>query len=174
MNLLDGYVESKNVDNSIDYSNGGEEAKIVLRERNPKISLKGNKGYKSNLALSDKIYWNIKGDIGAVNGNMDFRNLRVNNLDLDFGAGDIDLLLGNNVENLNVDIDAGATNINITVPEDLGVRVKLDGALKHSNLNDLNWKRENGWYISPNYETSLSKASIKVDMGVGNFKIKVE
>ncbi|SCG83057.1 hypothetical protein DW1_1486 [Proteiniborus sp. DW1] len=174
MNLLDGYIESQHVNNSIDYSNSGEKARIVIREKNNKINLRGNKGYKSNFTLSDKVLWDIEGDIGVVNGNIDFRDLRVNKLDLDFGAGDINLLLGNNVENLKVDIDAGATNINISVPKDLGVRVKLDGALKHSNLNDLNWKKENGWYISPNYENSVSKASIEVDMGVGNFELKVE
>lgn len=172
--LLNGFVESRDVDKKLDYSNGGEEAKIVLRERSNRINLKGNKGYKSSLSLSDKVFWDIDGDIGAVNGNMDFRNLRVNNLDLDFGAGDIDLLLGNNVENLNVNIDAGATDISITIPKDLGVRVKLDGAIKSSNLKNLNWKQENGWYVSPNYDSSLSKASIDVDMGVGNFDLKVE
>lgn len=172
--LLNGYVESRDVDKKLDYSNNGEEAQIVLKERNNRINLKGNKGYKSSLNLSDKIFWDIDGDIGAVDGNMDFRNLRVNNLDLDFGAGDIDLLLGNNVENLNVNIDAGATDISITVPKDLGVRVKLDGAIKSSNLKNLNWKQENGWYVSPNYDSSLSKASIDVDMGVGNFELKVE
>lgn len=174
MYLLEGYVESQYVDKDISYSNGGEEAKIALKDRRNKINLKGNKGYKSHLTLSDKIFWDIKGEIGAVDGNIDIRNLRVNNLDLEFGAGDIDLLLGNNVQNLNVDIDAGATNISISVPKDLGVKVKLEGGLKQSNLNDLNWKKENGWYISPNYETSLSKANIEVDMGVGNFELKVE
>ncbi len=173
-NLLNGYVESQNVEKKLDYTNGGEEAKILLKEKNNKINLKGNKGYKSRLNLSDKIFWDIDGDIGAVSGNIDFRNLRVNNIDLDFGAGDIDLLLGANVESLNVDIDAGATDISITVPENLGVRVKLDGGLKHSNLKNLNWNLINGWYVSPNYDSALSKASIDVDMGVGNFEIRIK
>jgi len=174
MNLLDGYVNSKNVERKIDYTNGGENAKIVLKEKDKLINFKGSKGYKSELNLSNKIIWDIDGDIGAVNGNMDFRNLRINNLDLDFGAGDIDLLLGNNVENLNVSIEAGATNISVTVPKDLGVRVKLDGAIKQSNLKKLNWSQVNDWYVSPNFDSSLSKASIDVDMGIGNFDLKVK
>lgn len=174
INLFDGYVENPNVDKKIDYLNNGENAQIILKERTKGINFKGNKGYESNLYLSDKVYWDIDGDIGAVSGNMDFRNIRVTNVDFDFGAGDINLLFGNNVENLNVDIEAGATNISVTVPENLGVRVKLDGGLKHSNLKDLNWKLVNDWYMSPNYESSISKASINVDMGVGNFDLNIE
>lgn len=172
--LLDGYIGNPNVDKKINYIDGGEKAKIAFKEKVKRINLTGNKGYGSNFYLSDKITWDIDGDIGAVSGDMDFRNLKVNNINFDFGAGDINLLLGNNVDNLNVDIDAGATNINIVVPKDLGVKVKLDGGLKHSNLKDLNWSLVNGWYVSPNYETSLSKASIDVDMGVGSFDLKVE
>ncbi len=173
-NLLDGYLGNPNVNKKIDYVDGGEKANIAFKEKTKRINLGSNKGYSSNFYLSDKITWNIYGEIGAVSGNMDCRNLNVNNIDLDFGAGDIKLLLGSNVDNLNVSIGAGATNINIVVPKDLGVRVKLDGGLKHSNLNNLNWNLVNGWYVSPNYETSLSKAKIDVDMGVGNFNIKVE
>lgn len=172
--LLDGYIGNPNVDKKIDYLSNGEKAKIVLKERVRRVNLRTNKGYQGNLYLSNKVIWDIDGDIGAVSGNMDFRDLKVSNLDLDFGAGDVKLLLGNNVDSLNVDINAGATNINIVVPKDLGVKVKLDGGLKRSNLKDLNWNLVNGWYVSPNYETSLSKTSIDVDMGVGNFDLKVE
>ncbi|WP_352418914.1 DUF5668 domain-containing protein [Proteiniborus sp.] len=172
--LLDGYIGNPNVDKKINYLHGGERAEIAFREKTRRINLTGNKGYTSNFYLSDKITWDIDGDIGAVSGDMDLRSLKVNNINLDFGAGDINLLLGNSADFLNVDIDAGATDINVVVPKDLGVRVKLDGGLKHSNLKSLNWNLVNGWYVSPNYEASSSKASIDVDMGVGNFDLKVE
>lgn len=172
--LLDGYIGNPRVDKKIDYTNGGERAKIVFKENVSRVNLVRNKGYNSNFYLSNNITWDIDGDIGAVDGDIDLRNLKVNNLDLDFGAGDINLLLGSNVDNLNIDLEAGATNIDIVVPEDLGVKVKLDGGLKQSNLKELNWNLVNDWYISPNYDAALSKASINVDMGVGNFELKVE
>jgi len=173
-NLLEGYIENPRIDKKIDYFDSGQQAKIIFKEKTKKINIGETKDYKASLHLSKDIFWNIEGDIGAVSGNMDLRDIRVNDIDLDFGAGDIKILLGNNVENLNVDIDAGATNITITVPEELGVRIKLDGGLKQSNLKSLGWKVVNDWYTSPNYESSLSKVSIEIDMGVGSFNLNIE
>lgn len=176
--LLDGFLGSPYVNKKVEHFNGGEIAKFSFKEKVTRVfpaSISKNKNtYKGNFYLNNNISWDIKGDIGAVKGNMDLRNIKVNNIDMDFGAGDLKLLLGSNVPSLNVEIEAGATNIDIVVPKDLGLRVKLDGGLKSSNLKDLNWSLVNDWYVSPNYETSLSKANINVKMGVGNLKIKVE
>lgn len=176
--LLDGFVGSPDVKKNVEYFNNGEIAKFTFKENVTKMfwgrSFNNKNSYKGNFYLNDKIFWDINGHIGAVKGNMDLRNLMVNNIDMEFGAGDLKLLLGTNVPNLNVEIEAGATNIDLVVPKDLGVRVKLEGGLKHSNLKELNWKLINGWYVSPNYEAALSKASINIEIGVGNLDIKVE
>ena len=70
------------------------------------------------------------------------------------------------------DIDAGASQIKINIPKDSGLKVELDGGLNTSNLDQLGLiKLDNGDYISQNYDLSLVKFEIDVDMGVGSFEI---
>ncbi|MDR5659607.1 LiaF-related protein [Serpentinicella sp. ANB-PHB4] len=132
------------------------------------------KSGKLDIHLDKDIYWNIKSSIGAVSGDLNFKDINLKSLNLDVGAGNLDIHLGNNVDYSEMILNAGASNIKIYVPEELGVKISSTGALNNTNLNRLGWEKDGDTYKSLNYEEMDKKMDIEIKMGVGNLNIEVE
>jgi hypothetical protein len=130
-------------------------------------------GDDARFSLNDGVIWNMDVDTGAVAGTIDMSNLKVEKMDMDVGAANLTLILGDKYKSTDLDIDAGASNIDITVPKNTGVKVKMDAALTDTNLKNLGWNRSGNYYISPNYDSSDVKVNMDVDMGAGKFDINV-
>lgn len=144
---------------------------------NVHISNKGNtfingKSRNFELGINREIPWEFKMNMGAVSGELNLKDIIVNQINLDMGAGNLDMTLGNKNNFTSIDIDAGASKIIINVPKDVGLKIDLDGALNSTNLDKIGLIEESkGIYISDNYDRASSKYEIEVDMGVGNFDI---
>ena len=65
---------------------------------------------------------------------LDFSNLKIKDLQINSGAADLGLYLGNNVES--VEINMGAGNIKINVPEGKEVRIKSGLLISTNNCRD--------------------------------------
>lgn len=124
------------------------------------------------LGLNKDIPWKFDLDIGAASGNLNLEDIRVEDIDLDMGAGKVEITLGNKASHTLIDIDAGASQIIFNIPKDVGLKVNYDGALTSTNLDDLGLiKTEKGKYVSGNFNATSTKYEIELDMGVGQFTI---
>lgn len=158
--------------------NGQFNHKITESNNTKSLFIENKKGinYKdrsSNLfvGLNNNIPWNIDIDSGASKGNLDFKNIIVEELDVDIGAESLKITLGNKSSNTNIDIDAGASSIDINIPNNSGVKIRIDGALNSTNFKDLNLVEEGKYLITEGFDDSPNKFYIDVDMGVGSFNI---
>ncbi|HEX3048413.1 MAG TPA: LiaF domain-containing protein [Bacillota bacterium] len=138
--------------------------------------LRGNRhwnerDYKWDLNLSPELDWDLNLQTGAMKGAADLSGLRLRELSVKMGAGDLDLTLGNPEGNTPVTVDAGASNIKIRVPEGAAVKVKISGALVKSNLHDLGLVNNNRTYTSPGYDQAANHVDITLNMAVGNFEL---
>ena len=109
--------------------------------------------------------------IDATESDMDFTDLKVKNLDIDGAAGSFKLVLGHKYEDTKVQIDADASKVEIFVPIESGVRVKVDGAANSTNFRDIEMQREGSYYLSKNYKNAQNKIDIDVEMSAGSLKI---
>jgi hypothetical protein len=167
--LIKGYISNLKVKNKIDYKNDNKIANIYF-ESPASISPNMNKD-KYDFELNKNVNWNVDLDIGVINGVLDFSDLKINNLDLDTGVGNVKVVFGTNSEYAKADIDTGISDIEIVLPENLGTRIMFDGGIKNTNLKNLNWTRSGKFYISPNYNDSKYKIDIYVNMGIGKLNI---
>jgi len=129
---------------------------------------------KNNLDIdiNNKLIWNIDVDTGASSGNLNLKNVKVQKIDLDLGAGKIDVDFGDLHSTSYVNIESGASSIVLNVPNDAGLKIEMDGALNSTNIDDLGLiESEGDVLISKDYTKKDTKFDIKVDMGVGSFKI---
>lgn len=127
-----------------------------------------------DLKLNNKIPWDVDIDTGAVDGKLDFTDIALNEFDLDMGAGNITLNFGKKCSESDVDINCGATKINLVAPLETGVKVTLKGAVKTTNLDELGWERDGETFTSPNYSQSDKHINIDVSMGAGSLDISLE
>ncbi len=123
--------------------------------------------------LSPDLTWEIALEAGAAEGALDFTDLDFQQLDLKLGAGDFRFKFGNNGEYGKVKMQAGASNVRIQVDANTGVRIRLQGALSATNLDELGWARVDDYYVSPGFDEALSRVDLDLKMGVGNLELEI-
>lgn len=171
--LVDANVPNSYIQNKVSRRDGGKTVDVQFQEKSHRfIKLRKNMDY--HFRLNEDMVWDLDIDMGAASGTIDFSQLNVKDIDIDAGAVDLELVFGDKIENANVKIDTGASNIDITIPDTIGVKVKMDGALKDSNLKELGWSNQHGFYQSPNYDDAEKKIDIDMDMGAGNLDVHVQ
>ncbi len=124
-----------------------------------------------DIDISPDLAWLVSIQAGAFKGDLDLGDIPLRSLELKMGAADVDMVLGNNGINPKISINAGASNIKIKMQGDTGMRVRFNGALSSTNLDQLGWRAVDNYYISPNYEEAGSRIDLYVDMGLGSFRL---
>ncbi|WP_432663893.1 DUF5668 domain-containing protein [Wukongibacter baidiensis] len=173
-NLINANIPDARVSKNVKFTNGNTKVNIDIEQESVSFQINNGKSHNYNFSLNDDLLWDIDIDVGATDGTMDFSNIKLAKLDMDIGASDLDLIFGDKAKHAIVNIDGGVSDIKITVPENLGVRIDVDSFIKETNLNSLGWKRVDGFYFSPNYEEAEKKLDIDIDMAIGDLNIKVK
>lgn len=131
-----------------------------------------NHDFRWDIQLSPELPWDIELRTGGIKGDADLSGIAVKQLRLKMGAGDFNLILGDKNNNTTVNVESGASHIQMKVPKSSGVKVKLSGALVNTNIKNLGWISNNQTYISPDYETAANHVNVELNMAVGNFELE--
>lgn len=171
--LLNASLQGSNLDYTDTYKNNKETAVFNFKSKNyNKVNL-NNKNNNYSFKLNKDVIWDLDFDLGAVSGVLNFEEIPIRSMDLDFGAGNLDIILGSNYSKSKLKIDSGASNLNILIPENTGIKIKLDTALTKTNIDNLNLSKEGDYYVSSNYEEASTKLDFDIDMGVGKVDFKI-
>ena len=110
-------------------------------------------------------------DAGASRLNLDLRDLQVKYLSFDGGASRINLTLPAHVENMIVDMEAGAASIELTVPQGVGLRLRLKsvGTLKIDESRFV--PREGRIYQSADYDIAKYRAEVNIEGGATSITV---
>lgn len=114
--------------------------------------------------------WTMDIALGAGQGDLDLSSYAVKELKIEAGAAALDLKLGAKVEQSDVKIDVGAASVTVRVPKEVGCRIKKDGALTVEQLDDFT-SLSGGEYVSPGYDSSTKKMTIRFDGGLSHLKV---
>lgn len=133
----------------------------------------GSRGYKNkvDMKLNPELIWDLTFDVGAASMDFDLTEIKAKNIDVNMGAASINLKLGDKYPETNLSIDAGASDIDVYVPEKSGCRINTDGALSSKNFNDFD-KMKSGHYQTANFDEAQSKIYISIDSGVSSITVK--
>jgi len=120
------------------------------------------------LKLNNKIIYNLSVKTGATDIDCNFLDFKVENLYIESGASNINLVVPK--YNSKIIIDTGVSNIDIVIPKNVGTTVNIDSGIAIKDLDGF-VKRDSG-YISNNYNGSEFKVDIEIDCGVSNINIR--
>lgn len=111
-------------------------------------------------------------DAGAANLEMNtLGNAHFDQMNLTGGAGNFDLdFSGDWQESARVSIDAGLSNLTLTVPHEIGVRI-LTGDQALANVNARGFRREGTAWVNDAYGESEVELIINVSIGLGNLTL---
>ncbi len=156
------------------YKNDMETAIFNFTNKNHNPTVYRIRDSSYNFRLNENVIWDLDLNLGAVSTTLNLENIATRSVDLDMGAGNLEITLGNKYNKSDIKIDSGASNINITVPKDAGIKIRLDSSLSKINTDDLNLVKLGDYYISPDYDEKGVKLVFRVSMSVGRVDFRVK
>src|SRR5699024_586714 len=123
------------------------------------------------LGLNNNIPWGIDIETGASKSILNLQDIIVEELDLEIGAGSIEINLGDKSPSTNIDIEGGASSIDLNIPNNSGIKIRMDGALNSTNIEGLDLVEEGKYLVSQGFEDSENKFYIDIELGVGSLDI---
>ncbi|HEX5163796.1 MAG TPA: toast rack family protein [Thermomicrobiales bacterium] len=125
-----------------------------------------------DLHLNDEIQTTLDVELGAGDSTLKVGSLALTDLDVDTGAGDTTIDLAGDWHNdLDATVEAGAGQVTLRVPADVGVRIETDTGIvdvDHSGLN-----KDGDVYTNDAYGVSDITLTINIDAGVGKVDLEV-
>lgn len=186
-NLVEGVIRDPNVEYEVDY---GSKYKNVTVEFNSKTNFsisnlesfistldnfittrKSVMENQSDIFINDDVLWDIDLNVGGIDSELNLSRLKVEKLEVDGGAGNFKLVLGDEYPSTEVKINAGAAKFEINVPKTSGIRIDIDGWLSSKDFNGITLEQRNGYYISSDYDKAENKIEVDINMGAGELTV---
>lgn len=123
------------------------------------------------IALCAQPVWDFSLDMGAADAELDFSPYKVSSIEIDGGACDLDLKLGDSGCDTRVEINTGASDIDIMVPYNVDCEVKIESAITGKDFTGFE-KIEKGLWRTPNYGQSEHKIVIEMSCAVSDISVK--
>ena len=123
-----------------------------------------------DLKLNTEPLWDLNFDLGAASVDFDLSPYKTENISVDMGAASLKLKLGDRAEETRLAIDAGASSIDISVPEDAGCEIKADVSLSSKHFDGFK-NIESDLFRTDNFENAKKKIYISIDSGISSIKV---
>jgi hypothetical protein len=147
-------------------------SKLKLKMHKTTFHLGKNKfRNRVEIALNENPTWDINIDGGAAAMNLDLTKFKIENIYVGMGAASLDVKLGSLSEKIRLDIEAGASNIDILVPKEVGCQVRTDDVLSSKNIYEF-IKIKSGLYRTEGFDNAEKKIFIQIDCGVSSINIR--
>ena len=124
------------------------------------------------MKVTDSLPVNLKVEGGAARMRLDLSALKVESLELDAGAADIDIVLGALVPNVTCDIECGAAAMDITIPSVSGLRLYRDGVISRLSDNDLNLVDRGSHSETEGFSDSAVKIEMRVNSALTSLRLR--
>lgn len=169
-NLID-YVLPKNFVDINQYTDGNS-AKFEFNERkNVHLSKLTGRGVNYDFYLNKNVLWFIGVNVGAADSEMNFSQVPVRELEINGGAGDFDLELGDLQDKSDVSINMAAGDLKITVPEHVGVKIVNNGFISDNNFRDVGLVKVDDSYQTPDYNQAEKVIYIEISSAASDLKL---
>jgi hypothetical protein len=168
--LLDASINNSIISHSVEeLDNRTKSIKFEMKNKSF-IDLSGINKLRSDYHLSRDVVWNLMLNTGAIDADLDLGGLKVEKLDIKTGVSSLNLDMGSC--NTVMKIESGASKIDISLPDDTGMKIRIDGGLNNSNLEKNGWAKENNLYYSPDYNSKDFKIEAEINNGLGDLSVE--
>jgi hypothetical protein len=116
--------------------------------------------------IGDYLPVDLRLKTAAASVDMDLSEMIVESVRIDAGASKVDLKLGCRANEIAIKIESGASKVHLSVPSEMGLRIKMDSALSPNNFGHQGLRKISDGYESDNYSSAACKADMILDSGV--------
>lgn len=171
-NLIEFHAEGIEGNYKLNRNDNGSHSQLDFDMKNTKIKF-GKNNYKNSveMSLNPKPEWELNFDVGAASVDLDLTPYKVNKVDVNMGAAALNIKFGNLADVVRFKLDAGASDIDILIPDSVGCEIKSDAALSSKHYEGFT-KITKDLYRSENFEKYSKKIYIDIDCGVSSIDVR--
>ena len=172
-NLVEGKLRSfgiSEVQTSVVRSPGY--AELVLSTNGVSIDFFGNPDRRWEVWLSPAPNISIDLDTGASNLTLGLTNLNVSELTVRGGATDIEILAPRDAGHVNIDIDVGAANVDVVIPEHVAARIDADLGLSGLSVDEGRFPKVGDVFESIDFDTTENRINLEIDAGASSVNVR--
>ena len=172
--LFDGDFEYRYKKPACNYDVVRGEGRLKIKSKEFRgINIFRHRNYKndSRVYIADYVPLELDLDIAAAKVDLDLTDNQLTKLSLNTGAAEIYIRLGSKSPEVNIDIDAGASDIHIEVPRDMALEIDSDAAISDNNFRSAGLTKSSGKYRSDNFGAASCTTYIDLDTGVSDITV---
>lgn len=149
----------------------GSTADLEMEMKQSRFNIsKNNVKHKVNLSLNTKPEWELYFDIGAAAIDLDLSPYLVQKVDINMGAASLKIKFGDLNKETKFYVDAGASSMEISVPENVGCEIRTDFSLSSKEFERFN-KIDSDLYRTDNFNQAEKKIYLYINSGVSSIKV---
>lgn len=155
---------------NVDYAvNGGVG---VLEVRQPDVRTFGFGGHRNtwSIRLNDGVPLDLEVETGAGRTTLELGRLDLRSLDVRTGAGETTLDLSGADHDARVRVQTGAGELDLLVPDDVGVRVNVR-SVGVGDIRADGFRREGDAFVNDAWDDAEARLEIDLDHGVGDVEV---
>lgn len=172
--LMEGYFRY-NIDHwkpEVNYRVTGSRGVLTVKQGKSRRITAGRKRNIWDVSLNDDVPIHLTIDCGVGQSKLDLAGLNLKSLDIDMGIGELIVdLSGELKQSLDIVIDCGIGSATVYLPEDIGIRARIDHGI--GSVNARGFKKRGGVYTNNAYGETEVSIDIEVDSGIGSLDLRL-
>ena len=109
---------------------------------------------------------------GAADVELDLRDFKASRVDLDIGASSVNITLPGGGGTTEVRVNGGASSVKLTVPAGVAARVRSQSGLSSLSVDMTRFPKSGDYYVSPDYNTAANRVDIELHTGASSISVK--
>lgn len=161
-----------NIPNLQSKTSGSSEANIRVSQKSQLIGTQ--RGSYFSLDLNNTIPWELEFNTGAIDGMMDLSDLSVKSCDINTGACDLRLIMGDKQNESLIRCNGGAVDISLTIPKGTGVKIQSSSAVSDVRGNGVKINKDGRSYYSEGFDSADRTVVVEVNSGATQITVNVQ
>ncbi|KOS68590.1 hypothetical protein AEA09_08530 [Lysinibacillus contaminans] len=164
----------KDLEPKVKYDLRRKKGDIVIEHKNLKKFRISEIKNEWDFKLTDKIPINLSVNTGASMANLDLQGLKIENLDIETGVGDLTVdLRGDWKKSFETNIETGVGQTTVILPSKVGVKIKAEKGIGTINVVGF-ISKGNDVYVNEAYEDADVILTVDAEVGVGEVTFKTD
>ena len=151
----------------------GSHAEILFDVEDDNYQVNNVDEVKSNrfdISLNKTPIYDFELNLGACEMNFDFSEYKVSDVEINSGASNIDIKLGDLFDLTRIVISTGVSKIRIGIPDDSGCRVECESVLSLKDFEGF-VKKSSNVYETSNYSSAKNNIEIEFEGAMSEFEV---
>ncbi|MFA6571400.1 MAG: hypothetical protein WCT77_09200, partial [Bacteroidota bacterium] len=124
---------------------------------------------KANIMLNHIPRWDVSLNLGACSFEADLTQYKIGNINLEGGASNIELKLGEPADTTYLAVSVGASNLEVHVPNWVACEINSNTGLTKKDYRGFSFI--NGQWLTENHSTAPKRIIINIEGGVSNIQV---